>query len=125
MGIVQGIDNLLSGGTWEQSGGEIAAQNFSAAEAQKQRDWQERLSNTAHQREVADYRAAGLNPYLAYSSAGASVPSGAVASGVYSASKSNDFDKVANLALTAVKVGAAVATGKYHLALADMVKART
>lgn len=58
------------------------AQAFNAAEAAKNRDWQERLSNSAHQREVADLKKAGLNPVLsAMSGQGASSPSGSSATG--------------------------------------------
>uniref|UniRef100_A0AAU8B036 DNA pilot protein n=1 Tax=Dulem virus 160 TaxID=3145637 RepID=A0AAU8B036_9VIRU len=77
------------------------AQQFNAEEAQKQRDWEERMSNTAHQREAADLAAAGLNRTLAATD-GATTPGGSAASIGRSNANPADF---LNLLMSAKKIG--------------------
>lgn len=72
-----------SDATRQAQANELGAQramDFSSAEAVKNREWEEMMSNTAHQREVSDLRAAGLNPMLSVNH-GASTPGGSTGQG--------------------------------------------
>lgn len=58
------------------AGGSFLTNIFSAREARENRRFQERMSSTAHTREVNDLRRAGLNPMMSMRGGGASTPSG-------------------------------------------------
>lgn len=98
------------GDWWRLITGAKQAEEFSAAEAQKARDENRYLSNTAAQRGVKDYQAAGLNPAAVATTGGASTPSSPSAHGV--ASGSNSFVS-GMFRLLATAVGGAMASRAY------------
>ncbi len=67
-------------------------------------DWQKMMSDTAHQREIKDLMAAGLNPVLSVTGGnGAATGSGATAAGASGASGAKgDTDTSSNAALASL-----------------------
>lgn len=106
---------------WQEEQNKIAM-DFNAAEAAKSRDWQAYMSNSAHQREVADLKAAGLNPILSATGGnGAAVTSGATASGVTSAGSKGDTDTSANAAIVSILSSALNAQTQLNMANTNAV----
>ena len=76
MGLFGGIASAIGGIT-----STILGNNSAKHEAERNRDWQEQMSNTSISRRMQDLRNAGLNPLLAVdnASSGASTPAGSQA----------------------------------------------
>lgn len=102
-----GVDDVISGigaaaGGYLNYLGQRSANQSNQRIAREQMAFQERMSNTAYQRSVADMRAAGINPILAASQGGASTPGGA------SATMQNEVSGGVNSAMDALRLKAEV-----------------
>lgn len=78
--------------------GQERANDANREMAERQMQFQERMSSTAYQRATADMKAAGINPMVAYSKGGASSPGGA------SATMQNTMEGVERAATSAVQM---------------------
>lgn len=119
--VVDTVNPSVNSAESAQSAAQAAVaddRKWAEQQAQKQMDFQERLSNTAYQRAIADMQKAGLNPALAYQQGGSSSPVGSMAataatSQTAAITRENNLFKTLNaiiggvfgLANTAVKFG--------------------
>jgi len=136
MGFWDGLGSSVIGGLFSMGGSMMGGassaegiREMNAANeriARENRDFQERMSNTAHEREVKDLRNAGLNPILsATGGSGASSPGGSTATMQNTKEQSSIMTaQAANLAANTAKALAETNTEKTKQVLNDKTSAR-
>lgn len=102
----------------------VINREWSAEQAAKQMEFQERMSGSQWQRGVSDMQKAGLNPMLAYSQGGASAPSGAMgASSAASAAPMphmpNPMGEAVSGALSGARTVSDLMTAEQHRSIKD------
>ena len=105
---------------------------FNAAEAQKNRDFQEMQRSTQYQVATEDMKKAGINPMVAFMKGGAGTTSGAQAAAVSTPAVSNKFEaaltasaQVAAIAMQKASIDKIVADTDVSRAQAAQVRAQT
>lgn len=134
--LLSSIMNAASGlvDTGAQIWGTLYQNRANRAESAANRSFQAEMSNTSHQREVEDLRAAGLNPLLS-ATGGASTPSGAVAHIESPTRGVSMLDKIAaaytieqnqaNISKTEAETEVALATKKNLIDQGNLIVANT
>ena len=121
--VLGGVLGYIGGRQANDANKDIAhnANVMSQANAREQMQFQERMANTSHAREVADLKNAGLNPILSVN-AGAPAPGGASGSTTTGAPQQNTMASLFSNAIEMKQLRLAMAKQDKELQLMDSQK---